>query len=37
VVIQLAAGGQAICKKNRYSGEDLTYLVFDKKFEEVIV
>ncbi|WP_075603126.1 hypothetical protein [Saccharicrinis aurantiacus] len=31
IVIQVQAGGKAICEKNRYSGEDLTYLVFERK------
>ncbi len=34
VVIQVANGGRAICEKNRYNGEDLTYLVFQRKLEE---
>ncbi len=39
VVIQVAEGGRAYCEKNRYSGEDLTYMVFDRKLEnkEVVV
>jgi len=34
IVIQVANGGRAYCEKNRYNGEDLTYLVFDRKLEE---
>ncbi len=34
VVIQVQEGGKAICEKNRYSGEDLTYLVFEKKLAQ---
>ncbi|MGQ1786364.1 hypothetical protein [Saccharicrinis sp. GN24d3] len=31
MVIQVQKGGRAICEKNRYNGEDLTYLVFERK------
>ncbi len=31
IVIQVQAGGRAICEKNRYSGEDLMYLVFERR------
>nr|WP_321405909.1 hypothetical protein [uncultured Carboxylicivirga sp.] len=34
IVIQVANGGRAYCEKNRYNGEDLTYLVFDRKLAE---
>ncbi|MBR8534439.1 hypothetical protein KDU71_02620 [Carboxylicivirga sediminis] len=34
MVIQVQKGGRAICEKNRYNGEDLTYLVFQRKLEE---
>ncbi|MBN2635999.1 MAG: hypothetical protein JXR61_06995 [Prolixibacteraceae bacterium] len=34
IVIQVANGGRAYCEKNRYNGEDLTYLVFQRKLEE---
>lgn len=34
MVIQVQSGGRAICEKNRYSGEELTYLVFKRKLEE---
>ncbi len=34
VVIQVQEGGKAICEKNRYSGEDLTYLVFEKRLAQ---
>ena len=33
IVIQVANGGRAYCEKNRYNGEDLTYLVFEQKLE----
>jgi hypothetical protein len=33
IVIQVADGGRAVCEKNRYNGEDLTYLVFQRKLE----
>ncbi len=34
IVIQVNEGGRAYCEKNRYNGEDLTYLVFQRKLEE---
>ncbi len=34
IVIQVANGGRAYCEKNRYSGDDLTYLVFQRKLEQ---
>ena len=34
MVIQVQKGGRAICEKNRYNGEDLTYLVFQRKLAE---
>lgn len=33
IVIQVAEGGRAYCEKNRYSGEELVYLVFDRRLE----
>lgn len=33
-VVQVEEGGIAICEKNRYSGEDLQYLVFEKRLVE---
>ncbi len=33
IVIQVEDGGRAICEKNRYSGDDLTYLVFEKRLD----
>jgi len=33
IVIQVAEGGKAYCEKNRYSGEELTYLVFERRLE----
>ncbi|MCT4587303.1 MAG: hypothetical protein N4A71_05730 [Carboxylicivirga sp.] len=33
IVIQVAEGGRAYCEKNRYNGEDLVYLVFERKLE----
>jgi len=33
IVIQVAEGGRAYCEKNRYSGEELTYLVFERRME----
>ncbi len=34
IVIQVADGGKAYCEKNRYNGEDLTYLVFERKLAQ---
>ena len=34
IVIQIQKGGRAICEKNRYNPEDLTYLVFERKLEQ---
>ena len=34
IVIQVANGGRAYCEKNRYNGEDLTYLVFEQRLEQ---
>jgi len=34
IVIQVAEGGKAYCEKNRYSGEDLTYLVFERRLAQ---
>ena len=36
IVIQVAEGGRAYCEKNRYNGENLTYLVFERKLEKKI-
>jgi hypothetical protein len=33
-VVQVEEGGIAICEKNRYSGEDLQYLVFEGRLEK---
>ena len=33
IVIQVANGGRAYCEKNRYNGENLTYLVFEQRLE----
>jgi hypothetical protein len=35
IVIQVAEGGRAYCEKNRYNGEDLTFLVFQRKLREL--
>jgi len=34
MVIQVAKGGRAYCEKNRYNGNDLTYLVFERKLAQ---